>query len=118
MTTNKALEVLIHLNKWRRNNDENKDIEMPNPAQIGIAIDKAIKILTKKVNKKQAGWTELILADKFRYILGNAYAECVDIEYLDSTDEKDLYWHAATDRIVRFIMYNTFNVDVEEEMEQ
>lgn len=43
MTTTKALAILKQYNAWRRWEDDN--IEMPNPTEIGKAIDVAIRAL-------------------------------------------------------------------------
>ncbi len=45
MTIERALEVLKHFNKWRRG----AKMPMPNPKEIGIALDTAIKVLEKEV---------------------------------------------------------------------
>jgi hypothetical protein len=52
MTNNQALKILKQYNLWRRDkNDINKQ-KMPNPTDIGDAIDVAIKLLKIKTNDK------------------------------------------------------------------
>lgn len=50
MTINKALKVLKAYNLWRRDNDGK--YEMPHPAELGKAVDVAIKELTKIVKNE------------------------------------------------------------------
>lgn len=45
MTIEEAKNILIQLNKWRRDNNIPNAYEMPNPKDIGIAIDVAIDVL-------------------------------------------------------------------------
>lgn len=49
MTKTEALQTLQHYQKWRRDNDNN--YAMPEPAQIGKALDIAIKTLKQEVSK-------------------------------------------------------------------
>jgi len=44
MTTETAIHILELYNKWRR---ADEDMEMPDPKQLGLAIDCAIKELKK-----------------------------------------------------------------------
>lgn len=45
MTIEEAKNILIQLNKWRRDNNIPNAYEMPDPKDIGIAIDVAITIM-------------------------------------------------------------------------
>lgn len=45
MTTQKALAILKQYNAWRRDEAIPNSIEMPNPTEIGKAIDVAIRVL-------------------------------------------------------------------------
>jgi hypothetical protein len=49
MTNKEALEILIDANLWRRDNSDKikNRIEMPDPKQLGLAIDKAIEVLKR-----------------------------------------------------------------------
>lgn len=49
MTKQQTIDFLINFNKWRRGSET---IEMPNPKEIGIAIDLAIKFLKQKEKNK------------------------------------------------------------------
>lgn len=42
---NDTIEILIQHNQWRRGDDD--EITMPDPTELGIAIDNAILILKK-----------------------------------------------------------------------
>ena len=48
MTKKQTIDFLINFNKWRRGHEE---VEQPNPKEIGIAIDNAIKFL-KQIKEK------------------------------------------------------------------
>lgn len=50
MNEKEALHTLISYNLWRRDNNIPNKYEMPNPTEIGKAIDVAIKVLSEKVN--------------------------------------------------------------------
>lgn len=45
MTIEEAKNILIQLNKWRRDDNIPNAYEMPDPKDIGIAIDIAIDVL-------------------------------------------------------------------------
>lgn len=45
-----ALDLLIKFNLWRRDNNIPNQYDMPNPTDIGKAIDVAIKLLDSTVN--------------------------------------------------------------------
>ena len=47
MNKNEALKILKHYNLWRRDKNEINQYEMPNPTDIGLAIDIAIAELSK-----------------------------------------------------------------------
>ena len=49
----KVRDLLVHYNKWRRDNHIPNQYEMPNPTELGKAIDIAIDVLTNllDVNK-------------------------------------------------------------------
>ena len=51
MKTERAIEVLKTHNEWRRDKNVPNGKEMVNPTELGIAIDKAIEILTKVKNE-------------------------------------------------------------------
>lgn len=53
MTAEEARDLLIWFNQWRRDNHIPNKYEMPNPKQIGIAIDVAIEALSRDMNKAQ-----------------------------------------------------------------
>lgn len=42
---NKAIEILTHHNKWRRDNHVPNQYEMVNPTELGIAIDTAVNAM-------------------------------------------------------------------------
>jgi hypothetical protein len=46
MQTKEVIKFLKNYNKWRRS--ENRTIKIPDPIEIGIAIDEAIKLLENK----------------------------------------------------------------------
>jgi len=48
MTTETAIHILELYNKWRR---ADEDMEMPDPKQLGLAIDLAIEIMKKASGK-------------------------------------------------------------------
>ena len=45
MTTKQAIEILKQYNAWRRDEAIPNSHEMPNPTEIGKAIDVAIRVL-------------------------------------------------------------------------
>ena len=45
MTNKEAKELLMKYNRWRRDDNVPNKYEMPDPKDIGIAIDKAILAL-------------------------------------------------------------------------
>lgn len=47
LTNKQAVKVLHHTQKWRRG----AKIGMPPPALLGLAIDKAIRVLRQKIKK-------------------------------------------------------------------
>lgn len=49
MNIKETIKKLEAYNKWRRDND--CKYEMPNPKEIGLAIDKAIRELKKRVDE-------------------------------------------------------------------
>ena len=49
MTRDEARDLLIWYNKWRRDDNVPNSYEMPNPKQIGIAIDVAIDALSQLI---------------------------------------------------------------------
>lgn len=51
MTVKEARDLLIWFNQWRRDDHVPNRYEMPNPKQIGIAIDVAIEALSSDMNK-------------------------------------------------------------------
>lgn len=53
MTAEEARDLLIWFNQWRRDDHVPNKYEMPNPKQIGIAIDVAIEALSNDMNKAQ-----------------------------------------------------------------
>lgn len=46
MTIKEVCEILTQYNLWRRDNHIPNKYEMPNPTQIGIALDIAIDIIS------------------------------------------------------------------------
>lgn len=64
MTREEARDLLIRFNLWRRNDDIPNTYEIPNPKEIGIAIDVAISSLdtlidiTNKYNALKEKWEE------------------------------------------------------------
>ena len=62
MTTQEAVEILKQFNLWRRDREMPNSQEMPDPKQIGIAIDTVIEALDlSKVSR-----LEVISYDKGR----------------------------------------------------
>lgn len=51
MDISRAVEILKKHNEWRRCNDFPSSKEMANPTELGIAIDVAVKELSKSINK-------------------------------------------------------------------
>lgn len=49
MSIIKVRDLLVHYNKWRRDNHIPNQYEMPNPTELGKAIDIAIDVLTNLV---------------------------------------------------------------------
>lgn len=49
MTRDEARDLLIWFNQWRRDDHVPNKYEMPNPKQIGIAIDVAIDALSQLI---------------------------------------------------------------------
>ena len=45
MSITRAIEILTQLNLWRRDNNVPNSQEMPDPKDIGLAIDKAIETM-------------------------------------------------------------------------
>ena len=45
MTKEKAIKVLTHANEWRRDNEVPSIYRMPDPEELGIAIDFAINYM-------------------------------------------------------------------------
>ena len=45
MSIKEAIEILTHYNLYRRDDNIPNAYEMPNPKEIGIAIDKAIEVM-------------------------------------------------------------------------
>lgn len=52
MTIKEAYEILTQYNLWRRDNHIPNKYEMPNPTQLGIAIDTAINVLRDKLHNE------------------------------------------------------------------
>lgn len=52
MTNEEARDLLIYYNKWRRDDNVPNQYEMPNPTEVGIAIDIAIDVLNYWINRK------------------------------------------------------------------
>lgn len=50
MTVEEARDLLIRFNKWRRDNHVPNKYEMPDPKEIGIAIDVAIDVFNSILN--------------------------------------------------------------------
>ena len=50
LTNEQAIKVLHHAQKWRRG----AKIGMPPPALIGLAIDKAIRVLRQKIKEEKS----------------------------------------------------------------
>lgn len=48
MDTQTAAKILEHFNLWRRDDNIPNQYEMPNPFDIGIAIDLAVEVLKQK----------------------------------------------------------------------
>lgn len=59
MTFDEAKELLIYYNKWRRDNNVPNSYEMPNPKEIGKAIDVAVEALSKCINLENTSYNEL-----------------------------------------------------------
>ena len=45
MSITRAIEILTQLNLWRRDNNVPNAQEMPDPKDVGLAIDKAIETM-------------------------------------------------------------------------
>ena len=52
MTTEQAIKILKHHNRWRRG--EEKEIDMLDTADIGMAIDTAIRVMQSALKKEKA----------------------------------------------------------------
>ena len=55
MTYEEARDMLVYYNMWRRDDHVPNSYKQPNPTEIGVAIDTAIKCLSEKIgldNKK------------------------------------------------------------------
>lgn len=56
MTYEEARDMLVYYNMWRRDDHVPNSYKQPNPSEIGVAIDTAIKCLSEKIefekNKK------------------------------------------------------------------
>ena len=50
LTNEQAVKVLHHTQKWRRG----ANIGMPPPALLGLAIDKAIRVLRQKIKEEKS----------------------------------------------------------------
>ena len=50
LTKRQAIKVLHHAQKWRRG----EKIGMPPPALLGLAIDKAIRVLRQKIKEEKS----------------------------------------------------------------
>ena len=50
LTNEQAIKVLHHAQKWRRG----AKIGMPPPALLGLAIDKAIRVLRQKIKEEKS----------------------------------------------------------------
>lgn len=46
MTFSEARDLLVYFNKWRRDDNVPNSYEMPNPTEIGKAIDTAVDALS------------------------------------------------------------------------
>lgn len=53
MTKEEARDILIKFNLWRRDECYPNSYEMPNPKEIGVAIDIAIECLSNACKNKQ-----------------------------------------------------------------
>lgn len=45
MSIQEAIEILTQFNLWRRDDNVSNSQEMPNPKEVGIAIDKAVEAM-------------------------------------------------------------------------
>lgn len=50
MTIEEARDLLVHYNAWRRDDHIPNSHSMPNPKEIGIAIDIAISVLDAQIH--------------------------------------------------------------------
>ena len=55
MSITRAIEILTQLNLWRRDNNVPNAQEMPDPKDIGLAIDKAIETMKNIVSLGSLG---------------------------------------------------------------
>ena len=66
MTREEARELLVWFNNWRRDDHIPNSFEMPNPKEVGIAIDVAIDALGDLINISNK-YSEFIEAYKKKY---------------------------------------------------
>lgn len=64
MTFTEARDLLDRFNKWRRDDNVPNSYEMPDPKQIGIAIDTAIEALSSCISSEWESYTDI--ADNYR----------------------------------------------------
>lgn len=64
MTFTEARDLLDRFNKWRRDDNVPNSYEMPDPKQIGIAIDTAIEALSSCISSGWESYTDI--ADNYR----------------------------------------------------
>lgn len=55
MNSKKCADLLTKFNEWRRGDDEdNQDVKMPNPKELGIAIDSAVELIKQRDEMHEA----------------------------------------------------------------
>lgn len=64
MTFTEARNLLAYYNKWRQDDNVPNSYEMPDPKQIGIAIDTAIEALSSCVSSGWESYTDIV--DNYR----------------------------------------------------
>ena len=55
MTIEEARDLLVHFNKWRRDDHIPNKYDMPNPKDIGVAIDVAVSVLNAMLEAEDKG---------------------------------------------------------------
>ena len=55
---------------------------------------------------------KVITQHEFACVLSEAYSNCIDMPILESKSKKDKDWFIRLEDVVKFVMYNEFDVSV------